>query len=289
MTHIRPQETGTPFLPTPVVVQPGARVALSQIDTRGETATDKGSAKDRLDLLRQELDDLQELLFAAADQALLVVLQGMDTSGKDGTVRSVFGRVSPLGCSVESFKAPTTNELAHDFLWRVHRVTPPRGHITVFNRSHYEDVVVVRVKSLVPEAEWRVRYDHINAFEQMLVQSGTIVLKFFLHISKAEQMERLLQREAEVAKAWKLSADDWRERERWDAYMTAYEDAFARCSPEWAPWHIVPADRKWYRDVVVAETIVNALRRYREGWLAKLGRLGEARRVELDAVRATRG
>lgn len=289
MSDIGPQGMSTFSPPTPVVVQPGARVALAQIDTRGDAATDKGRAKDRLGELRQELDDLQELLFAAADRAVLVVLQGMDTSGKDGTVRSVFSRVSPLGCSVESFKAPTANELAHDFLWRVHRVTPPRGHITVFNRSHYEDVVVVRVKSLVPEAEWRVRYDHINAFEQMLVQSGTIVLKFFLHISKAEQMERLLQREAEVAKAWKLSADDWRERERWDAYMTAYEDAFSRCSPDWAPWHIVPADRKWYRDVVVAETIVNALRGYREGWLAKLGRLGEARRVELDAVRAAGG
>lgn len=273
-------------MPTPLVVQPGSSVNLAHVDTRADGGLERSAAKEQLEAYQRELDELQELLYAADDHALLVVLQGMDTSGKDGVIRSVFSRVSPLGCSVASFKPPTSTELAHDFLWRVHQATPPRGHITIFNRSHYEDVVVVRVKELVPEATWRARYEHINGFERLLVESNTIVLKFFLHVSPEEQEERLRKREEDMRKAWKLDPDDWRERRRWSDYMKAYEEAFARCSTEWAPWHIVPSDRKWYRDLVVAETIVGTLRTYRDAWLAKLSRMGEARKAELAAVRS---
>jgi PPK2 family polyphosphate:nucleotide phosphotransferase len=181
---------------------------------------------------------------------------------------------------------PTEEELAHDFLWRVHRVTPQRGMIGVFNRSHYEDVLVVRVHDLVPEQVWKKRYRMINDFEHMLAASNTIILKFFLHISREEQEQRLLEREQEMAKAWKLSAGDWRERERWDAYMAAYEDALAECSTKHAPWQIVPADRKWFRNYAVASTIVEALREYKGEWLETLGKIGDSAKTELAAYRA---
>lgn len=276
-------------MPTPVLVQPGSAVDLAQIDTRADGGIERSEAEAQLEAFQRELDELQELLYAADDHALLVVLQGMDTSGKDGVIRNVFGRVSPLGCSVAAFKVPTSTELAHDFLWRVHQETPPRGHITIFNRSHYEDVVVVRVKELVPEAVWRARYEPINRFEKLLVESNTIVLKFFLHISLEEQEERLHKREQDVRKAWKLAPGDWRERRRWKEYMQAYEEALTRCSTTWAPWRIVPSDRKWYRDLVIAETIVTGLRAYRDGWLAKLARVGEERKAELTALRSSSG
>jgi PPK2 family polyphosphate:nucleotide phosphotransferase len=246
-------------------------------------------AEAEFDALTTEIDDLQELLYGAGTHSLLVIMQGMDTSGKDGTVRKVFSKVSPLGSYVYSFKVPTEEELAHDFLWRVHRAIPRRGLIGIFNRSHYEDVLVVRVHGLVPEPVWRARYRMINDFEHLLASSNTIILKFFLHISKEEQEERLLAREQDVEKAWKLSAGDWREREHWDDYMAAYTEALERCSTAEAPWHIVPADRKWFRNYAVARTVVETLRPYAKDWLAYLGKVGAQRLEELRSYRAEQG
>ncbi|MEI8165171.1 MAG: PPK2 family polyphosphate kinase [Chloroflexales bacterium] len=266
-------------------VAPDSKVQLAKIDPRYDADIDRAKAEAEFVKLTAELDELQELLFGAGTHSLLVVVQGMDTSGKDGTVRKVFSQVSPLGSYVVSFKVPTEDELAHDFLWRVHQKTPAKGMIGIFNRSHYEDVLVVRVHDLVPEAVWRQRYRLINDFEHSLTQSNTIILKFYLHISKQVQEERLLAREQEVTKAWKLSAGDWREREYWDAYMAAYEEALEQCSSEAAPWQIVPADRKWYRNYAVAHKVVTTLRGYKDEWLSKLGKLGEERLLELKAFR----
>lgn len=267
-------------------VNPGSKVNLAEIDPRHDAGLDRAKAEAEFEQLTYEIDELQELLFGAADHGLLVIMQGMDTSGKDGTVRKVFSQVSPLGSYVVSFKVPTEDELSHDFLWRVHRRTPGRGTIGIFNRSHYEDVLVVRVHNLVPEPVWRARYEQINAFERILTRGDTIVLKFFLHISKEEQEQRLREREADVTKSWKLSPGDWREREHWDSYMAAYEEALEQCSTDEAPWHIVPADRKWYRNYAVAQTVAATLRAYRDDWMAKLGRVGETRLAELAAMRA---
>ena len=209
----------------------------------------------------------------------------MDTSGKDGALRNVFKEMDPQGIRAVPFKAPTPLELGHDFLWRVHREVPERGMVVAFNRSHYEGVIVERVKDLVPEPVWRARYDQINDFERLLAANGTIVRKFYLHISGEEQEERLLAREADVTKAWKLNAGDWVERRRWDAYIAAYEDALSRCSTDQAPWYVVPADRKWLRNLAMAEVVVETLRPLRDGWLAALRERGEA---ELARVRAER-
>ncbi len=214
------------------------------------------------------------------------MLQGRDTSGKDGTIRAVFDYVNAAGCRVESFKVPTADELAHDFLWRCHKVTPARGMVTVFNRSHYEDVLVVRVHDIAPEATWRKRYKHINHWEELLTDSGTIILKFMLHISKDEQEERLLAREEDATKSWKLSVGDWQERRYWDAYTAAYEDALTKCSTKDAPWFVVPADRKWFRNLAITETMVETLRPLRDGWLAKLAKQGETERAALVTYRA---
>jgi PPK2 family polyphosphate:nucleotide phosphotransferase len=267
-------------------VQPDSQVKLSAIDPRQDGGLDRAKAEAELEALTLEIDQLQELLFGAGTHSLLVIMQGMDTSGKDGTVRKVFSQVSPLGSYVVSFKVPTADELARDFLWRVHLKTPPRGTIGVFNRSHYEDVLVVRVHNLVPDPVWQARYRQINDFEHILTQGKTIILKFFLHISKEEQEERLIEREQDVAKAWKLSAGDWREREHWDRYMEAYEDALSKCSTAHAPWHIVPADRKWYRNYVIAKTVAETMRGYKDEWMDKLARVGEASLAELAAYRA---
>jgi PPK2 family polyphosphate:nucleotide phosphotransferase len=272
-------------MPYAVRVKPGNRVDLSRVEPRQDGGLQKTDGKAIVDRLAHELDELQDLMYAAADHSLLVVLQGMDTSGKDGTIRSVFRYVDPLGCRTWPFKAPTELELGHDFLWRVHQKAPELGMMTIFNRSHYEDVVVVRVKNLAPVDVWRARFEQINVFERLLVENGTIVLKFFLHISKDEQEERLLAREKEVDKSWKLSVGDWIERESWPAYIEAYEDALSKCSTKHAPWFIVPADRKWFRDVAVAETIVDTLRPLRAGWIESLGELGKVRLEELKAFR----
>ena len=241
-------------------VEPGARVDLDDHDPddTGSLRSEK-EGKERLEALSEKLAKLQGLLYAENRHALLIILQGIDASGKDGTVRKVLSGLNPLGVTVTPFKAPNQEELEHDFLWRIHRYTPRRGDIAIFNRSHYEDVLVVRVHDLVPKKVWKTRYDQINEFERILVKNGTVVLKFFLHISKEEQKRRFEERLKDPEKYWKFSLADIEERKFWDDYMCAYEDALSRCSTKWAPWTIVPANCKWYRNIVVAEGIVKAL------------------------------
>ncbi len=270
-----------------IPVKHGKRVDLKHIESKQDGGMTKEKGEARFATLGEELRELQELLYAAGEQSLLIVLQGRDTSGKDGTIRAVFDYVNAAGCRVESFKVPNSEELAHDFLWRCHKVTPERGMMTVFNRSHYEDVLVVRVHKLLPENVWRKRYKHINHWEELLVDNDTIVLKFMLHISRDEQEERLLAREEDPIKAWKLSVGDWQERAYWDDYTAAYEDALSECSTPDAPWLIVPADRKWFRNLAIAEAIVETLRPYREGWLAKLAEQGKIERAALKEYRDT--
>ncbi|MDX2160682.1 MAG: polyphosphate kinase 2 family protein [bacterium] len=242
-------------------IAPGqTRVDLAAYNPDDTGAVTKEAAGAELKELQSEMAVLQEKLYAQSRYALLVVLQGMDTSGKDGAIKHVFDEVNPMGVRVANFKAPTAEELAHDYLWRVHRQVPPKGYIGIFNRSHYEDVLVVRVESLVPQSVWEARYAQINAFERLLAETGTKVLKFFLHISKAEQKKRLEDRLADPAKHWKFSAGDLPVRARWDDYMAAYSDALARCSTAEAPWFVVPANKKWYRNLVITRTILEALR-----------------------------
>lgn len=243
-------------------IEPGSTVDLSAMDPRDSAAFDgdKDAGKDRLKDLTSELEELQELLYAEGKRKVLIVLQATDTGGKDGTIRHVFDGVNPQGVKVASFKKPTPRELAHDYLWRVHRHTPGTGEITIFNRSHYEDVLVVRVHSLVPEEVWSRRYDHINEFERMLADEGTTILKFFLHVSKAEQAERLRARLETPHKQWKFSKGDLSERARWDDYQAAFTAMLERTSTPWAPWYVVPADRKWYRNLVVSTVVTRTLR-----------------------------
>ena len=227
-------------------------------DTNGFNG-DKDAGQDAHDELSRSLEELQNLLYADGRHRLLVVLQAMDTGGKDGTIRHVFHHTNPQGVDVASFKRPTETELAHDFLWRVHPHVPADGMISIFNRSHYEDVLVVRVHGLVPEERWRRRYDHILAWEQMLAEEGTTIRKFFLHISKEEQAERLQARIDTPEKRWKFEQGDLAEREHWDDYVLAYEEMLAATSTEAAPWYVVPADRKWFRNLVVSQVIVETL------------------------------
>jgi PPK2 family polyphosphate:nucleotide phosphotransferase len=241
-------------------VAPGKKVDLAKFDPDDDGGLEKGKHADKLlaaDIER--LFGLQERLYAEGRRALLVVLQAMDTGGKDGTIKHVFSGVNPTGCRVTSFKAPSEEELAHDFLWRIQKAVPRFGEIGIFNRSHYEDVLIVRVHELVPKSVWKTRYDRINHFEKDLVDSGIEVLKFFLHISKKEQKERLEARLADKAKRWKFAVGDLAERKRWDDYQAAYAEALTRCSTGWAPWIVVPANRKWFRNLVVARAIVEKL------------------------------
>ena len=252
-------------------VEAGSKVKLQDYDPDYvDEHTDPALARAELEIIGAELSELQELLAAAQHHSLLVVLQGMDASGKADTIFQVLSRVNPQGCEVHAFKAPTLRELAHDFLWRVHRVTPGRGVITIFNRSHYEDVLIVRVHNLVPEKVWSQYYAAINDFEDLLAQDDTILLKFYLHMSNEEQEKRLLARQVDKTDAWKLSTADWAERKYWDAYQEAYEDALSKCSTDEAPWYIVPANKKWYRNLLVARTLVDTLRPYKAQWLDKL-------------------
>ena len=252
-------------------VEAGSKVKLQDYDPDYvDEHTDPALARAELEIIGAELSELQELLAAAQHHSLLVVLQGMDASGKADTIFQVLSRVNPQGCEVHAFKAPTHRELAHDFLWRVHRVTPGRGVITIFNRSHYEDVLIVRVHNLVPEKVWSQYYATINDFEDLLAQDDTILLKFYLHMSNEEQEIRLLARQVDKTDAWKLSTADWAERKYWDAYQEAYEDALSKCSTDEAPWYIVPANKKWYRNLLVARTLVDTLRPYKAQWLDKL-------------------
>ncbi|HXT48183.1 MAG TPA: PPK2 family polyphosphate kinase [Gemmatimonadaceae bacterium] len=240
-------------------------VALRDRDARPPRGldADDDTLERKVDKLRVRLATLQEALYAESKQTLLVVLQARDAGGKDGTIRRVFSLVNPQGCVVRSFKQPTPEELAHDFLWRIHAAVPSHGMIGIFNRSHYEDVLAVRVHKLVPKATWKARFDQINEFERMLTQNGVTILKFFLHVSREEQRVRLLERLTDPTKNWKFEAGDLKERDLWDDYTHAYRDVFRKCSTKWAPWYIVPADRKHARDFLVLETIVSALARMR--------------------------
>ena len=240
-------------------IKPGSKVKLDDLPTRADHDILKADGKAQLAVLATQLADLQELLYAEHKQKVLIVLQGMDTSGKDSTIRHVFGDVNPQGTKVHSFKVPTQQELDHDYLWRVHKNTPGKGEIAIFNRSHYEDVLVVRVHGLMPKSVWKKRYDQINAFEKLLVEEGTTILKFCLHISKEEQAERFLARLDRPTKHWKFNPGDLEEREYWDDYMEAYQDMINRTSTDWAPWTVVPSDQKWYRNLVVAAAIVGQL------------------------------
>jgi PPK2 family polyphosphate:nucleotide phosphotransferase len=267
----------------------GAKVRLDRISPDPPKGITKEKARGRLATLGEELFALQDALWGAKVNGVLVVLQGRDTAGKDGTIKHVAGCLNPRGVHVVSFGVPTLEERQHDFLWRVHRHAPRLGEFSIYNRSHYEDVLVVRVHELVPKKLWQARYDHIADYERLLAEEGTIVLKYFLHISKKEQKERLLERERSAEKAWKLSANDWKEREYWDEYTEAYEDAISQTAAPHAPWTVVPADAKWYRDLVVAESIAEALRKHRKVWTSTLAEMGRKRRAELAALRAKQG
>ena len=272
-------------MPYAKLVKPDSKVKLSGIDPSDTDGLNKVEAEAKLAKLGEKLRDLQELHFAAGENPLLLVLQGCDTSGKDGTIRNVMKFMNPQSTRVASFKAPTPVEQAHDFLWRIHQQTPAKGETVIFNRSHYEDVVVVRVHDLVPKDVWKKRYETINEFEEILTESGAIVLKFFLYISKDEQKERLLARQEDPRKAWKLSVGDWKERELWDDYVDAYKDALEKCSTKDAPWHIVPANEKWFRDLAVVETIYEALKPYESKWQAKLETIGIKAKAEITAYK----
>ncbi|MCX6046347.1 MAG: polyphosphate kinase 2 family protein [Chloroflexi bacterium] len=242
-------------------VKPASKVDLSKWDPKDKSAFDgdKELSKVRLKYLNHKLRALQEVLYAEGKHKVLVVFQAMDAGGKDGTIRSVFKGVNPQGIHVASFKAPAPEELAHDFLWRIHKRTPGRGEIAVFNRSHYEDVLVARVHKLVAEKVWSKRYDHINCFEAMLADEGTTILKFYLQIDKDEQKKRLQERLENPTKHWKFNRADLSERKLWDDYMAAYEDVLSKTSTEQAPWYIIPADHNWYRNLMVSEVLVKTL------------------------------
>jgi PPK2 family polyphosphate:nucleotide phosphotransferase len=243
-------------------VKPGKQIKLEEWDPNSTAAApgNKKETKHELLNLNLELDRLQELLYAEHKHKMLIVLQGMDTSGKDGTIRHVFEGVNPQGVRVASFKIPTQEELEHDYLWRIHKQTPGSGMITIFNRSHYEDVLVVRVHNLVPENVWSKRFAQINNFERLLSEEGTTILKFYLHIDLAEQKSRLQARLDDPTKHWKFNLGDLQERKRWVEYIQAYEDVLSKTSTRWAPWYIVPANRKWYRNFVIAKTIIDTLK-----------------------------
>ncbi|MBT8484983.1 MAG: polyphosphate kinase 2 family protein [Phycisphaerales bacterium] len=240
-------------------VRRGTEVRLGRIDTKQDGGLSEEDGKKRLPVLTERLAELQELMYAEGKHALLIVLQAMDAAGKDSTIRHVFGPVNPQGCRVASFKVPTSLERRHDFLWRVHRAVPPLGSFGIFNRSHYEDVLVVRVKKLASPRVWKARFDHINAFERLLTDNGVAILKFYLHISKGYQKRRFERRLERPDKRWKFNVGDLEDRARWGAYRTAYEEVFRRCSTTHAPWYVVPAERRWYRNLVVAQAAVNAL------------------------------
>jgi PPK2 family polyphosphate:nucleotide phosphotransferase len=245
------------------LVRPDQNIDLTEWDPASTDGWegDREAAEQRLIKLNNEFEALQELLFAEAKHKVLIVLQGMDTSGKDGVIRRVFDGVNPQGVRVASFKVPNATELAHDYLWRVHQQVPGRGEIVIFNRSHYEDVLVVRVHNLVPPEQWKQRYAQINHFEQILFQEGTTILKFYLHIDLEEQKERLLARLDEPSKRWKFNPGDLKERQLWNEYEVAYEDVLNKTSHRDAPWFIIPANRKWYRDLMISTILVDTLKR----------------------------
>ncbi len=242
------------------------RIRLKDFDPEYCGGLDKDETREETTKLCRQIGEFQDLLYANASHAIIILLQGMDCSGKDSTGRRVLEFVEPSGVEATNFKAPSAEELAHDFLWRVHKAVPRYGQIGLFNRSHYEDVLIVRVLGLQPKKVWQARYEQINAFEEFLTDNHVILLKFFLQISKEEQAERLRERLNNPTKRWKFSVVDLEMRKRWRDFQSAYENAINRCTPKHAPWHIVPANRKWYRDFVVAKTIVEALRNLKTTW-----------------------
>ena len=251
---------GDPF--KTYMVPEGSKVKLKE-EAAGDVSLcpdgGKTNTQELFDRLRDEIQALQKVLYAQGRHKVRVVLQAMDTGGKDGCVKHVFSRVDPQGIHVRSFKKPSENELAHDFLWRIHRHVPRKGEIMIFNRSHYEDIIAVRVKKLMPDEVWKRRYRHVVEFERMLAEEGTTILKLFLHISKKEQKERLEKRLENPRKHWKFNPDDLQDRKRWDDFQRAYEDVIEKTSTSFAPWFIIPADRKWYRNLCVAKLFANVL------------------------------
>lgn len=242
-------------------VRPGAPIRIADRDARPSPPIDRDALDDAQDALLERLTRLQARLYAEGKRALLIVLQGRDASGKDGTIRRVFDAVNPQGCTVTSFKKPNELEQRHDYLWRAHLAVPPRGMLGIWNRSHYEDVLIVRVRNLVPRAMWSKRYRQINDFERMLTENDVTIIKFFLHISKAEQKKQLQERLDEPEKRWKFDPQDLKERALWDGYTRAYRDVLRRCSTPWAPWYVVPSDVRRVRDYVVAQVVVDTLER----------------------------
>ena len=271
-----------------VFAKRGAKVDLGDISAEPPKGASKEEARERLAALGEEMFELQDAMWGAKINGVMVVLQGRDSAGKDGAIKNVAGFLNPRGVNVVSFGVPTLEERQHDFLWRVHRHAPRLGEFAIFNRSHYEDVLVVRVHNLAPKSLWKERYGHIADFEELLAEHGTIVLKYFLHITKKEQKQRLLEREASPATAWKLNPNDWKERDCWDDYTEAYEDAISKTAAPHAPWTVVPANAKWYRDLVVAQSVVEALREHRKGWKKTLDTLGAKGRAGLADYRAQR-
>ena len=244
-----------------VTACPGQKVRLSEIDADETAGMSKEEALQQIAQLREKVSELQQILYAEHRQSLLIVFQAMDTGGKDGTIRKLLSGINPAGIRVTSFKVPSRQELDHDFLWRTHKATPPKGLIGVWNRSHYEDVLVVRVHKLVERDIWKSRFDQINSFERILTSNGMTIVKFMLHISKDEQERRLQARLDNPEKRWKFSPSDLKERAFWDDYQEAYEEAINRCSTDFAPWHVVPANRKWARDLAVIELLFRVLKR----------------------------
>jgi PPK2 family polyphosphate:nucleotide phosphotransferase len=240
-------------------VRPGTRVHLSKVDPSATFGRVKDDAAEELATGLARLTDLQDRLWAESRHKVLVVLQGIDAAGKDGTLRHVMGAFNPQGCPVTSFKVPTAEELSHDYLWRVHRRVPGSGEIGIFNRSHYEDVLVVRVHDIVPKKIWSERFDQINAFEELLAAAGTTILKFFLYIDRDEQRERFQARLDDPSKRWKFRLGDLEERKRWNDYIAAYEDALSRCSTDWAPWYVIPSNRKWFRNLAIADILADTI------------------------------
>lgn len=260
------------------MVKPGAKVRLGKIDPSycGKHESRLSAAAETAKQVKR-MDRLQYLMFAGASRSLLIVLQGLDAAGKDGVIRHLFTGMNPQGTREFGFKEPTHEELAHDFLWRVHRCVPRKGDVAIFNRSHYEDVLVVRVHKLVPRSVWSRRYDAINAFERMLIDNGTHILKFYLHISKDEQLARFRLRLEDPERQWKISESDYTERDLWPKYIEAYEDAIAQTSTKKAPWYVIPSDHKWFRNLAISQIVADAM--------DEMGLRVPAPRVELAAIR----
>ena len=267
-------------------VKPNSKVELGKIDAnyKGEDE-DKDSAQVTIAKYAQRLRDLQYLMYAENKRSLLIILQGMDAAGKDGLVNHVISAMNPQGCRVFGFKTPSVREQAHDYLWRIHYAAPRKGFVTIFNRSHYEDVLVVRVHSLVHKEVWSRRFDEINAFESLLAHSGTHILKFYLHIDKEEQLARFKPRLDDPNRHWKISESDYKEREYWNDYQKAFEDAISKCSTDYAPWFIIPSNRKWFRNIAVSQILVDTLESLDMKFPAPTVKIAEIRQKYHSALR----